>query len=1263
MSQNKKLNLLDTLQPVSAERFISSRNTQKGFELASPSVQSNFFEDQILNIENQLDEYLELMENKMKEISEQRLQDNLQFMNELKFIVAESKNNQQKKEGVFKILSLFLSYYGCWREAETLMRQIQSNNNLGSRGGSQPKREVYDIYDFILELIENENEMSKMMKVLFSQESRIQQEQREQMDTSSQIYNFKQNIFLAIIQTFNIRMNSINDEIFSWLIDNQKLRIIEIILENDRFSASLKQGNYQRMKKQERKMLKYLHQNLILKNYNNEIELILNMNENNLELLSSKYVLYIAKYERIPPNYILNRTLIKQVVYQQNVPLMSAMLKLDRVITQQTLHSKKVQAQINVFLSQADTFCMGLYFLKKMSQKKQIISQSSEYLETILRLLEKPKSDEKFAFEIFSHVLHPLILCLVASKILLKLSFFKNPFSSEMLKLAKYYLERALLFRDTIFDAREMSLILFKPLFPSDKPLVKALRNRNYCQFFTEFFIHPCITYLLEQKWMSTYGFDYSLLSTFTPLCHFQKQARIKNTIAKGSKSSSSSTSSFQKSMKSTGSSASFSLEPQKQNWIIFRDIEVSQLKKATKNNHFYQFVIYNKSVQVRTFFEFILFLAIFCFTLYELFLFIENLNSYASVDDPVKIMLFSSTVPQDWQSKVNDFKKQNPTPPPLDIQIDNTTNLNIQTTDPQIFCKLILYQISSGYQEFMDFFQSQCVKLIYVGTQFEKLCNDTIRVLWFIFCIGANAIQKQIYVYLIRRKTDPQILDLYDLLLYIACGSFLLTKQIFIPEGISANYTFEYFNNCQFALKIECCAIVFILWLRMFIFLIRTQKFGLLVKVIILFTKDLLYFMVILITVTVAFGLINYILFQNSLELYKSIDKSIFNLFAAAFGAFDFNNQTGIQSAILIVFLVVVNVILLNLLIAILNTRYEKTMQQSEMEYSLVVYNDYINSRFNPIYMSMISLPPPFNILNFIFGIISFITKSRIWNKIALKIGYTLVIFLPCILLYIALSLVLIPFSYLYFIHQVSMYSFSDNMMYARKKNKCFKITLYLFRLLTWITLGIPYLLVVFFSNDLPLFCKSAFAHNNNKYNFTKNPVLDLRVIKYVSLYSNYLNLAKKDVFNYLEFRSSLEQKKEVKYKKSYFQRFAQPSIKSNSQPLQQIRKGFQNNVKHNFKSETIFEKNFNDAVKKFGDSKVKQEVENIQLNNLLKAIKYSAIFFKKSKSTSFNLSKLLYIVKKKEINLNLLQLNTDNFFLNRSFSSQPNINVNNLN
>ena len=79
--------------------------------------------------------------------------------------------------------------------------------------------------------------------------------------------------------------------------------------------------------------------------------------------------------------------------------------------------------------------------------------------------------------------------------------------------------------------------------------------------------------------------------------------------------------------------------------------------------------------------------------------------------------------------------------------------------------------------------------------------------------------------------------------------------------------------------------------------------------------------------------------------------------------------------------FLFAANIVMMNLLIAILNSRYEKTMQQSEMEYALIVYNDYINLRFHPLYSCMITLPPPFNIINLIFGVPAILLKSRKWN------------------------------------------------------------------------------------------------------------------------------------------------------------------------------------------------------------------------------------------------------------------------------------------
>lgn len=76
--------------------------------------------------------------------------------------------------------------------------------------------------------------------------------------------------------------------------------------------------------------------------------------------------------------------------------------------------------------------------------------------------------------------------------------------------------------------------------------------------------------------------------------------------------------------------------------------------------------------------------------------------------------------------------------------------------------------------------------------------------------------------------------------------------------------------------------------------------------------------------------------------------------------------------------------------------------------------------------------------------------------------------------------------------------------------------------------------------------------------------------------------------------------------------------------------------------------EKNYNGAIKKFGDVKSFRTDSNaVELQSILRAIKYSAIFFKKSKRTSFHISRLLYIVRKKDLFSNLLEENSSNFFL----------------
>lgn len=160
---------------------------------------------------------------------------------------------------------------------------------------------------------------------------------------------------------------------------------------------------------------------------------------------------------------LLNLQLIQRVVAKENIALFSVFLSADRKGVQGLLMSKEIVPIVLGKLAESRSFSVGLYFLKKMSgnEKKRDSRLSPEFLNSVLRLMKVPEGNHEFEKDMFTHTLHPIVLCLVASKVLFKLSKAINPFSSEMLKLARFYLDRALAYRDTIFDAREMSVVLF----------------------------------------------------------------------------------------------------------------------------------------------------------------------------------------------------------------------------------------------------------------------------------------------------------------------------------------------------------------------------------------------------------------------------------------------------------------------------------------------------------------------------------------------------------------------------------------------------------------------------------------------------------------------------------------------------------------------------------------------------------------------------------------------------------------------------------
>ena len=209
------------------------------------------------------------------------------------------------------------------------------------------------------------------------------------------------------------------------------------------------------------------------------------------------------------------------------------------------------------------------------------------------------------------------------------------------------------------------------------------------------------------------------------------------------------------------------------------------------------------------------------------------------------------------------------------------------------------------------------------------------------------------------------------------------------------------------------------ILWLRILMLFKLTRFLGPLVKMIENMLNEMIIFMVLFTIELIIFASVGSILF-NTISDYDGMYAALKILFSSALGNFDFttlqNNTKGeVVGTIYIVIVVVVNnILILNLLIAILSSTYALLEDKK-----LVLYiNEILSLRSTLEYdkncSSIVSTFPPFNLIALMFcPFIVFINKPKKLNNILFHIEY-----IPFILLifpfYLALNLILIPFGYL---------------------------------------------------------------------------------------------------------------------------------------------------------------------------------------------------------------------------------------------------------
>jgi hypothetical protein len=86
---------------------------------------------------------------------------------------------------------------------------------------------------------------------------------------------------------------------------------------------------------------------------------------------------------------------------------------------------------------------------------------------------------------------------------------------------------------------------------------------------------------------------------------------------------------------------------------------------------------------------------------------------------------------------------------------------------------------------------------------------------------------------------------------------------------------------------------------------------------------KDLLGFLTILLVVVGSFSTIFFILYRKDVENYETLGNTLKTIFLASLGDFSFDDHKSFSTILLIVYILLGNIILLNLLIAILSNTY----------------------------------------------------------------------------------------------------------------------------------------------------------------------------------------------------------------------------------------------------------------------------------------------------------------------------------------------------
>ena len=236
----------------------------------------------------------------------------------------------------------------------------------------------------------------------------------------------------------------------------------------------------------------------------------------------------------------------------------------------------------------------------------------------------------------------------------------------------------------------------------------------------------------------------------------------------------------------------------------------------------------------------------------------------------------------------------------------------------------------------------------------------DLIGAYLFIACsLVLHQLQRIVYKQLLKEPMKWAAKDCVDILLLLATV-LIQAAYRFVPSN---KHTFQMLID----LMESCFTVVFILaGIRMGLSCAVYQTVGPLLRMVIIVMKDVLAFVMLYAVCLITCATVFNILFYTS-EPFSSLALSLRTLFQWSVGGPDFTlleDRETLGSLLGVLWMFISSIVLLNLLIAVLSTRYSQVWPQCMADYVSALYTNYTQVRYERPYGALVVSPAPFSVL-----------------------------------------------------------------------------------------------------------------------------------------------------------------------------------------------------------------------------------------------------------------------------------------------------------